>query len=453
MSASLTARDPHPNRRIWRIAAPAIAANISGPLVGVVDTWALGHLPDPAYLAAIAVGAFIFHFVYWSFGFLRMGTTGLVAQAHGAGDEARLLRIVLRSVVLGLGFAGAVLVLQTPILHGLFALLNPEAMEAELALRYCLIRIWAAPAILLRVTVIGYLVGIQRTRLALLIELMLNLGNAALTVYLVNVLGFGMEGAAVASLAAEVVAAALAVFVAMRLLGGPALLLAAKDRAFWHLSAFAKLMSVNGFIFMRTLFLLLAFALLWRNSAALGSTVLSTNQVLIQFLMLTSFGLDGIAYAAEALVGMAVGRHDQAALRQMVRLTTLWALALAVLYSVIFWIAGEAIIRSFTDIAQIRALAMGFLHWLIVMPVIAVWSYQFDGIFIGATKTAAMMWTMILAFAVYAVALLVLVPRFGNHGLWGAMMIFLALRGLGLALCYPWLVRNRIGEAPGKIGP
>ncbi|GEQ97639.1 hypothetical protein JCM17844_12760 [Iodidimonas gelatinilytica] len=137
----------------------------------------------------------------------------------------------------------------------------------------------------------------------------------------------------------------------------------------------------------------------------------------------------------------------------MVRLTTLWALALAVLYSVIFWIAGEAIIRSFTDIVEIRALAMGFLHWLIVMPVIAVWSYQFDGIFIGATKTAAMMWTMILAFAVYAVALLVLVPRFGNHGLWGAMMIFLAMRGIGLALCYPWLVRNQIGDTPREIGP
>lgn len=439
---TITGTDPHPHRRIWRIAGPAIIANISGPMVGVVDTWALGHLDAPRFLAAIAVGAFIFHFIYWSFGFLRMGTTGLVAQTHGAGDPGRLLQVMVRSFALGVLFSGIILLLQEPIFAGLFLLLNPDPAVSDLAMTYCLIRIWGAPAILIRMTIIGFLIGTQRTRQALIIELALNLGNAALTVFLVTYLGWGMKGAAFASLGAEVVASLLALLIALRYLPHKALMKTARESGFWYPRAFIALLSVNGTIFIRTLFLLFAFALLWRTSAALGTDILSANQVLMQFLLLTSFGLDGIAYAAEALVGEAKGAQSRIRLSQMVRATHGWALLLAVCYSLIFLGAGRAIIHGFTDLDTIRAIAITYLPWLIVAPVIAVWSYQYDGIFIGATETRDMMWTMIAAFTLYGVTLYYLVPRFGNHGLWAAMMVFLAARGAGLALCYPSLLRG-----------
>lgn len=442
-------RDPHPHRRIWAIAGPAILANISGPMVGVVDTWALGHLPDPRFLGAIAVGSFIFHFVYWSLGFLRMGTTGLAAQAFGGGACETLREILLRSLFLGLVFSIAILVLQGPIFAGLFALLDPSPEAAGLALAYCRIRIWAAPAILLRIAVIGFLVGTQRVRLALLIEVTLNLINAALTVLFVARLGLGIEGAGLASLLAECLAGILALGIAFRLIGLRASIATLRAAAFWRAATFARLLSVNGYIFLRTLFLQLAFALLWRVSAGLGPLTLAANQVLIQFLMLTSFGLDGFAYAAEALVGEAKGRRRRSYFDQMVRLTTLWAMAAAGLYCLAYFAFGPAIVAAFTDLDAVRRAAEAHLVWLAVMPFISVWSYQLDGVFIGATETRAMMLTMLAALLAYGAALALLAPAYGNHGLWAAMMVFLGGRGLGLGLFYPRLART-IGPDAGS---
>ena len=451
-ATTLTAsgQDLHPHRRIWAIAGPAILANISGPLVGIVDTWALGHLPDPRFLGAIAVGSFVFHFVYWSLGFLRMGTTGLAAQAFGQGDADLSREILLRSLGLGLAFAGLILVLQAPILAGLFLLLDPSPETAGLALAYCRIRIWAVPAILLRIAVIGFLVGTQRVRLALLVEVALNLVNAALTVLFVARLGLGIEGAGLASLMAEIFAGALALAIAFRVIGLRAALATLRSVEFRRAAAFGRLLSVNGYIFLRTLFLQLAFALLWRVSAGLGPLTLAANQVLIQFLMLTSFGLDGFAYAAEALVGAAKGRRNRSYFTQTVRLTTLWAMVAAGLYCLGYFAFGHSIIAAFTDLEAVREAAGAHLIWLAAMPVLSVWSYQLDGIFIGATETRAMMLTMLAALLAYAAALASLVPAFGNHGLWAAMAVFLAARGLGLGLAYPRLARNIASPAGSR---
>jgi len=447
--AGPTSHDPHPHRRIWAIAGPAILANISGPLVGVVDTWALGHLPDPRFLAAIAVGSFIFHFVYWSLGFLRMGTTGLAAQAFGSADSDRLRDILLRSLVLGLAFAGVIVALQGPIFAGLFALLAPSPEATELALAYCRLRIWAVPAILLRIAVIGFLVGTQRVRLALLIEVSLNLVNAALTVLFVARLGLGIEGAGLASLMAECLAGVLALVIGVRLIGLGASRAALSSAEFWRAATFARLLSVNGYIFLRTLFLQLAFALLWRVSAGLGPLTLAANQVLIQFLMLTSFGLDGFAYAAEALVGEAKGRRSRGYFVQMVRLTTRWAMAASALYCLAYFAFGHGIIAAFTNLDPVREAAGAHLVWLAAMPIISVWSYQLDGVFIGATETRAMMLTMLAALLAYGIALALLVPAYGNHGIWAAMAVFLGSRGIGLGLFYPRLAR-RIGKGIGS---
>lgn len=430
------------NRRILRIAGPAILANISGPLVGVVDTMALGHMADPRHLAAVAIGAFVFHFVYWSFGFLRMGTTGLVAQAYGASDQHRLMRVLMRSLLLALLVGGVMLIAREALFAGLFALLAPPEAMRELALAYCRIRIIAAPLILLRITVIGWLIGIQRTKWALMIELLLNISNAILTLYLVTGRGMGIEGAALASLISEAAAAVAALLLMFGMLSPRRLNAVFRGGTFWRAAGFLALLKVNGFLFVRTLFLLLAFALLWRESSALGALTLAVNQLLMQFLLLTSFGLDGIAYAAEALVGAAKGSRDRAALSRSVRATSLWAFAAALIYSLVFLPAGPWIVAFFTDIPELRAAAAPYLPWLVLMPVIAVWSYQMDGVFIGATETARMMLTMIMAFALYVLLLSLLAPAYGNHGLWAALMAFLAARGIGLFLCYPGLVRR-----------
>lgn len=433
-------KDPGLHRQIWRIAAPAIVANVSGPLVGVVDTWALGHLGDPLYLAAIAVGAFLFHFVYWSLGFLRMGTTGLVARAHGRRDGDEIAAITQRAMLLGLVSGVLVLFVQGPLFTLLARALAADPATANLAERYWRIRILGAPAILLRLALIGVLIGLARARAALAVELVLNTVNAALTAWFVAGLGLGIAGAALGSLTAEIVAAAIAL----------ALVLAAERRAGldrWRPAriratltdgrALLALAHVNVFLFLRTLLLLAAFGLFWRKSAELGALTLAANQVLMNFPMLTSFGLDGIAYAAEALVGAATGAGQQARMHATVLATAGWGLLAAALASLAFAVLGRDLVVFLTDIETVRVAARDHLHWVVWLPMIAVSSYHMDGVYIGWSAARAMFATMSLAFAGYFWALGHFVPRAGNDGLWAALLLFLFLRGLAQIICYP----------------
>ncbi len=408
-------------------------------MVALVDTWAIGHLPDPALLGAIAIGGFIFSYIYWAFGFLRMGTTGMVAQAHGAGDDARVDRVTMRSVALGLLIALAVLLLQDPIVRLAFAAFAPGEELASHVQQYLDIRIWAVPAVLVRVAVVGFLIGLQQTKIALFLELALNLLNALLNLWFVVGLGWGVEGVAMGSLIAEFMAGAVALLVVMAL-RGKACLGQLGRRAFWRLQAFAPLIKVNGLLFIRTLLMLGVFALVYRLSTALGTEVLAANHVLLTFTTLVALGLDALAYAAEALVGESIGMNSRARLRQFVRVTTVWAIAMSLAYTVVFWLFGMDIIYALTDQVAVRDAATAQMGLFVLLPLVAVWCYQLDGIFIGATRSADMMWTMLIALLGFVVASSLLADN--NRGLWLAFLVFFALRGLGLAFRYPALARS-----------
>ena len=428
------------HRDIWRLAGPIILSNLSTPLLGAVDTAVMGHLPDAAYLGAVAVGSVIFSFLYWGFGFLRMGTTGFTAQAHGAGDDAELRACLGRPLLLGTGLGLLLILLQWPIGAVAFALLDASAQVESYAGTYFAIRIWSAPFALINYAVLGWLLGTQRARHALLLQVALNGVNIGLDLLFVVGLGYTIAGVAAASLIAEIVAAGLGLSLCMQLLhraGGRWSWARLTDRA-----RLVALLRVNRDIFIRTLSLISAFAYFTAQGARIGETTLAANAILMQLQNVLSFGLDGFAHAAEILVGSAVGARDRRAFSAAVRTATVWAFGLAAVFSAVLALGGTSIVGLYTDLPEVRATALNYLPWMIASPFVSVWAFQLDGIFIGATRTRAMRNAMLISVAFYLAAVWTLVPWFGNHGLWLALLFFLGLRGITLGFAYPRLLRS-----------
>lgn len=439
------------NRRMWRLAGPIILANLTTPLLGAVDTAVVGHLPDPSFIGGVAVGSVIFSFLYWGFGFLRMGTTGFTAQAHGAGDEAELRACLLRPLVLALGFGCLVLLLQVPVrLIALTAMDASAEVSGHTAL-YFDIRVWSAPATLVNYAVLGWLLGVQRARAALVLQLLLNGTNVVLDLVFVIGLDWGVAGVAWATLIAELLAAG----------AGLVMILHSLDRlpgaADWPRlrdpKRLAALMRVNFDIFLRTLCLLLAFGIFTSESAGFGDIVLAGNAILLQFQAVVSHGLDGFAHAAEILSGSALGARNRNTFRRAVVVCTLWGLGGALLASLVFLLVGSPLIAVFTSLTEVRLAAETYLWWMIVSPLISVWSFLLDGIFIGATRTAAMRNAMLLSLAAFLLANWLLLPPLGNHGLWLSLMLFMAARAVTLGLYYPALEDSVGAEKARGEGP
>jgi len=434
----------HPHRKILAIAFPAILANSSAPLVGLVDTWAIGHLADPANLAAIGLGSVIFNFIFWAFGFLRMGTTGIIAQANGREDNDGLVAGIWRSAILALELGALLILLQEVILLlSIKALAPPEAV-AGLTTEYFHIRIWAAPASLLVYAVSGVLFGLARTGLVLVQQLVLNITNAVLNVIFVVVLGLGVAGVAWGTLIAQWLAALIGLFLLLRIFGFPALLAGLKNAGTWLLSGFRKLIAINGFIFIRTILLMTALSLVMRVAGTLGEVEMAASHVVMQYMLLMSLGLDGFAHATEALAGSAWGEGKASVFHRWVVLTGAWALAASLLYALVFWIAGTALTALLTDIEEVRRSVAILMPMVVALPVVAVACYQFDGVYIAATAGAAMMVTMAVAFVIYALLLEPMSAAWGLRGLWVAVLGFMAARGIAQAIWYPRL-RAKLG--------
>jgi MATE family multidrug resistance protein len=424
--------------RVFRLALPIILSNLSVPLMGAVDTAVMGHLPDAAYIGGVALGALVFNYVYWGFGFLRMATTGFIAQAQGAGDHQELRHVTARGTLLALGIGAAIVALQLPIAALAVAVLEGSARVKELARDYVLVRIWGAPATLFVYVVMGWLIGMQRMRTVLVLTVFQNALNAALALLFVRELGWGIKGVAGATLAAEYTAAAfgaLALWRAHRPLagrwGGAGLF----DRA-----KLLSLFRVNRDMFLRTLFLVTGFAWFTSQGAGQGDVALAANAILITFIAFAAYGLDGFAHAAETLVGAAVGARDGAAFRAAVRETTWCAAAIAIVIGLVFALGGPVLIDIMTGIEAVRAAAREFLLWAVLYPLVAVWCFQLDGIYIGATRTGELRNGMALALVGFLALGYALMPAFGNHGLWAAFTAFAALRGVVLGFWYPRLL-------------
>ena len=424
------------HRRVLRLAVPIILANIGTPLLGAVDTAVMGHLPSPAYIGGVAIGALVFSFLYWAFGFLRMATTGFIAQARGAGDHQEIRDVALRAAMLAVLLGLAVVALQTPAREIAFWAVEATPRVEALAGAYFDIRVWGAPATLLVYVGIGWLIGMERTGTVLALTLYMNGLNIALDLLFVPVLGWGIEGVALATLIAEVSTAAIGAAVILRLhrpLGG-------RWRRRGLLADRAKtrgILRANTDIFIRTLCLIFAFAWFTAQGAKLGETVLAANAVLFHFFLLIGHGLDGFAFAAEALVGGAIGRGDRARYGEAIRLTTVWAGIVAAVFALAYLAAGGLIIDTLTDIEKVRDLARLYLPWAIFVPLAGVWSFQLDGIYIGATRTREMRNGMALALAVYLAAGYLLLEIWGNNGLWLALYVFLIARAAFLLLWLP----------------
>jgi len=429
----------HPHRTIIAIAFPAILANSSAPLVGLVDTWAIGHLEDPAYLAAIGLGSIIFNFIFWAFGFLRMSTTGIIAQARGRDDTEKLISGIWRSIALALGLGTVLLLLQDLILFLSIKALAPPESVTSLTTEYFHIRIWAAPASLLVYAVSGVLFGLARTKLVLVQQLVLNITNAILNVIFVVVMGLGVAGVAWGTLIAQWLAALIGLWLLVQIFGIHTLLAGLNNSRTWLMSGFKKLIAINGYIFIRTILLMTALSLVMRVAGALGEVEMAASHVVMQYMLLISLGLDGFAHATEALAGSAWGKGKASRFHYWVKLTGIWALAASAVYALGFWLAGTSLTALLTDLSSVRMAVGGLMPLVVALPIVAVACYQFDGVFIAATAGAAMMVTMAIAFAIYVLILNPMSVRWGLEGLWGAVLIFMAARGIAQWIWYPKL--------------
>lgn len=428
------------NRKVWRLAWPVVLSNLTIPLVGAVDTAVVGHLDAAFYIGGVALGSLLFDYIYWGFGFLRMGTTGFVAQAKGAGDGTEIIAALGRALILGLFFGAGCILLSVPIEETAFALLEGSAAVEEAARSYFAIRVWAAPAALCNFSLLGWLFGMQAMRAGLLQQLLINSANVVLNLYFVLVLDWGIEGVALATVIAQYAGLVVGAGIVWRLLPREA-----RRPTFRELTDFGRLkaiMAVNRDIFLRTLAVLTAGAFFMNESAKLGDTVLAANAVFGVFKSFAGYGLDGYAHAAEALVGEAIGRRSRGRLREAVIATSKGAALLALLIAAIFWFAGGLIIDLITSIESVRETARGYLPWVAAFPVLAVWSFQLDGVFIGATRGPEMRNSMIFCLILFVVTATPLIAAFGNHGLWAGYSLFLLVRAVTLALYYPRLERG-----------
>lgn len=440
MQVDILARQlKHPHRTIIAIAFPAILANSSAPLVGLVDTWAIGHLPEPVFLAAIGLGSVIFNFIFWAFGFLRMGTTGIIAQARGKNDNEALIAGIWRSIALALGLGLVLLLLQDFILLLAIQALAPPESVSGLTAEYFRIRIWAAPASLLVYAVSGVLFGLAKTRAVLIQQLVLNVTNAILNVIFVVKLGLGVAGVAWGTLIAQWLAAFVGLWLLVQIFGLRTLLRGLYRKHTWLLSGFRPLLTVNGYIFIRTILLMTALSMVMRVAGELGEVEMAASHVVMQFMLLISLGLDGFAHATEALAGSAWGEGKARVFRRWVKLTSVWALVASFAYAMLFQLGGNAITAVLTDIPAVRLTVGQLMPLVVALPIVSVACYQFDGVYIAATAGAAMMVTMAIAFSVYIFALNPMTTRWGLEGLWAAILIFTATRGIAQAIWYPRL--------------
>jgi MATE family multidrug resistance protein len=405
------------------------------PLLGLVDTAVMGHLPEPHFLAAVALGALVMGVLYFLFGFLRMGTTALVAQALGAGDAAELRAVPARALLVALAQGLLLILLARPILWACILVFAPTPAVAAGLETYLLIRLFGAPAGLAGFVVLGWLLGLQDARGPLLLMIVTNGINAALTVTLVLGLGWGIAGAAVATLVAEYLGLAAGLPLVLWRWRGLGLHLPAAAEV-WQRARFGRLLALNRDLFLRSLMLEAVFVAFAALGSRQGEVVLAANAVLMNFFTAAAYGLDGFAHAAEAMVGKAVGARDAVAFRAATRAGFTLAGWLAVAMTLVVWLAGPALVALLTDIAAVRATALAYLPFAALLPVVAVWAFLLDGVFFGATRTAELRNAMAASVLVFAALAAVLPAALGNTGIWAAFLLFLAARGLLLGAVY-----------------
>ncbi|WP_462169318.1 MATE family efflux transporter [Pseudoalteromonas lipolytica] len=401
----------------------------------------IGHLGSAHYLAGIALGSTVISLLFWLAGFLRMSTTGLVAQAYGKNDLTLLGELLKRSLLLATGVALLLIALSTPIQSLMAYLSNANQAVLEQAYSYFSVRIFSAPAALCNLVLLGWMLGVHYGRGPFYLLLITNITNIVLDIYFVVFLNWGVAGAAWASLIADYIALGFAVFLVLQLAKKQGINLAVK--AWLSVAKIGELLNLNRDIFIRSLALQLCFSFMTFYGARIGETTLAANAVLLNFLMLVSFALDGIAYASEAKVGKAKGEQSVEQIKLWVNLSLFWGGLFALFYSLIFFVFGGAIIRLLTDVPEVVSMATHYLPWVIILPIAAMGCFLFDGVFVGLTRAKDMRNTMLISATFGFFGLFWLVSDWQNHGLWFAMTSFMLLRGVTLWLRYRAMVKQQ----------
>ena len=427
--------------QVFAIAGPAMVANLTTPLIGIVSTTAIGRLDDAALLGGVAIASVLFDCMFWLFGFLRMSTVAFTAQSLGAGQTHELSAILVRGFIVAGLIGVALIILQIPLATLLLGAMGGSEGVTRAAKTYFTIRIWSAPLALANYVVLGWLIGQARARLALATQIAINVVNAAATVLLVLVLNAGIAGAAIAAVIGETAGLLLGVLIAGRLMQGkPAI-----DRAtLFERAKLMRMLAVNRDILIRTAALIAAFLFFTAQGARAGDVTLAANAVLNNLLLVSAFFLDGLATAAEQLCGRAYGARDRYAFAGAVRLVVVWGFGFSLAVTAVFALFGPALIDVMTASPEVRRVARDFLLFVTLSPMLAVFAFAYDGVYIGATWARDMRNLMVLSLLIFLAAWFAL-RSFGNAGLWGAFLVHYAARGGLEALRYPALLRKSFG--------
>ncbi|GAA5648325.1 MATE family efflux transporter DinF [Vibrio proteolyticus] len=420
------------HKKVLLLAIPMVLSNITVPLLGLVDAAVIGHLEHAWYLGGVALGSTMISVTFWLLGFLRMSTTGLTAQSYGADDKHKLALVLIQGLLMALAFALLFLLLHTQLSEWVFVFSDASREVKHYGQQYFAIRAWSAPAALANFVLLGWLLGTQNARAPMWMVIIANATNIALDVLFVIGLGWKVEGAALASVLADYSGMLFGLWCVWRT---------------WHtrqlpsprglvgqsMQGIGRFVRLNRDIFLRSLCLQATFSFMTFQGASFGDEVVAANAVLMSFLMMISYGMDGFAYAMEALVGKAVGARDRGELNESLVGTSFWSLIICLLLTLLFGLAGSQMIGLITDIASVHQQALIYLPWLVAMPMVAMWCFLLDGVFIGATKGREMRNSMFVATCVFFVVFYVW-SGWGNHALWFAMLSFMAVRGITLAL-------------------
>ncbi|WP_201023021.1 MATE family efflux transporter [Pseudoalteromonas sp. H103] len=428
------------HKSLLLLAGPMILSNITVPLLGIVDTAVIGHLGSAHYLAGIALGSAVISILFWLAGFLRMSTTGLVAQAYGKNDLTQLAALLKRSLLLASAVAVLLIVLSPLIKHAIAYLSAAHNDVLIQAYQYFSIRIFSAPAALCNLVLLGWMLGVHYGRGPFYLLLVTNITNIVLDIYFVVYLDWAVAGAAWASLIADYTALAFALILVVKLAKKQGIELSTPH---WlSISKMAELLSLNRDIFIRSLILQVCFSFMTFYAARIGETTLAANAVLLNFLMLVSFALDGIAYAAEAKVGQAKGQQSVKKIRMWVKISVFWGMLFGILYSAFFALFGSTIIKLLTNVPEVIQEATHYLPWVIVLPILAMSCFLFDGVFVGLTRAKNMRNSMILSAGVGFYGVFWVFIDWQNNGLWLAMSCFMLMRGVTLIIKYQRLKAN-----------
>ena len=426
------------NKEILRLAIPNVISNISIPLLSTVDTALMGRLSE-LHLGAVGIGAMIFNILYWNLGFLRMGTTGITAQAYGKKDKVEIIHTLGRAMLLVILLSSLLVLFQQPLANWMIQLMNISEEQIPLVQNYFFIRIWAAPATIALFAMMGWFFGMQNAVLPLVLTIVINVVNILGSYYMVHILGWGIAGVAWGTVLAQYVGVLVALILFW--INYRAFIKMFHRKALYQLEALKSFLEINKDIFIRTVCLTTAFGFFYRQSAEQGASILAINVILLQFVNWMSYGVDGFAYASESLVGKYKGAGVGSQLQAAIRLSFFWGIGLAVVYTLCYFLFSDILLGLFTDQAHLLVQSQSYLIWIILFPLIGTPCYIWDGVFIGLTASKAMRQTMLIAVTMYIGVFYMLPTSLSNHALWLALLVFMAARGGLQWFWYHWFVK------------